>query len=180
IDGVFRFLGRFWRLVHENLTREVPETPELVKTRHQLIHTISTRLEQFNLNTVVSGFMEFNNKLLDMSAKDGVDRETLKTFVQLVAPFAPHVGEELWSKLGGAGSVFSAPWPVADEKLMQEDTVEIAVQVNGKVRVTINIAKDAGKDEAISAAKEALGDKLTGNIVKEIYVPGKIVNIVAK
>ena len=180
IDGVFRFLGRFWRLVHENLTREVPETPELVKTRHQLIHTISTRLEQFNLNTVVSGFMEFNNKLLDMSAKDGVDRETLKTFVQLVAPFAPHVGEELWSKLGGAGSVFSAPWPVADESLMKEDEIEIAVQVNGKTRGVLNIKIDEEKETVIANAKAMLGDKLSGNVIKEVYVPNKIVNIVVK
>ena len=180
IDGVFRFLNRFWRLVHENLDRDVTETPELVKVRHQLIHTISTRLEQFSLNTVVSGFMEFNNKLLDMSAQGGVDRETLKTFVQLIAPFAPHMAQELWTKLGQTDSVFLSVWPQADEALMAEDTARIAVQVNGKVRATIEIAKDASKDDAIAQAKEALGDRLSGNIVKEIYVPGKIVNIVAK
>ena len=180
IDGVFRFLNRFWRLVNENLERGTAETPELVKTRHQLIHTISTRLEQFSFNTVVSGFMEFNNKLLDMSAQGGVDTETLKTFVQLIAPFAPHIGEELWHLLGGTGSVFLTQWPVADEKLMAEDTVEIAVQVNGKVRATMEINRGADKDAVIAMAKETLGDKLSGNIVKEIYVPNKIVNIVAK
>ena len=166
--------------MNENLDRDVKETQELVKTRHQLIHTISTRLEQFSLNTVVSGFMEFNNKLLDMSAQGGVDKETLKTFVQLIAPFAPHVAEELWALLGGSGSVFLSTWPQYDEALMAEDTVEIAVQVNGKVRAAIAIKKDADKDAVIAMAKETLGDKLSGNIVKEIYVPGKIVNIVAK
>ena len=180
IDGVYRFLNRFWRLVNENLDRDVSETDELVRIRHQLIHTISTRLEQFSLNTVVSGFMEFNNRLLDISSKGGVDKETLKVFVQLIAPFAPHMGEELWQRLGGEGSVFHSAWPVADEAMMQEDTVEIAVQVCGKVRATINIKKDEDKDSVIAKAKEALGDKLSGNIIKEIYVPGKIVNIVAK
>ena len=180
IDGVFRFLNRFWRLVNENLSRDTAETPELVKIRHQLIHTITSRLDSFSLNTVVSGFMEFNNKLLDISGKGGVDKETLKTFVQLIAPFAPHVAEELWGKLGGTDSVFLQPWPVYDEKLMAEDTVEIAVQVNGKVRGTLAIAKDAQKDDVLSDAKALLGDKVSGTIVKEVYVPGKIVNIVVK
>ena len=180
IDGVFRFLTRFWRLVNENLDREVKETEELIRIRHQLIHTVTTRLNNFGLNTVVSGFMEFNNKLLEISAKDGVDRETLKAFVQLIAPFAPHIAEELWERLGGTDSVFHATWPVYDEALMKEDTIEIAVQVNGKMRGTITVAADIGKDDAIAAAKEMLGDRLSGNIIKEIYVPGKIVNIVAK
>ena len=167
-------------LVNENADRDIAETPDLVKIRHQLIHTITTRLDSFNLNTVVSGFMEFNNKLLEISGQSGVDCETLKAFVQLIAPFAPHIAEELWAKLGGTESVFLASWPQFDEALMAEDTVEIAVQVNGKVRGTIEVAKDADKDAAISAAKTLLGDKLSGTIVKEIYVPGKIVNIVAK
>ncbi|MBR5969973.1 MAG: leucine--tRNA ligase [Lachnospiraceae bacterium] len=180
IDGVYRFLGRFWRLVNENLERETQETPELLKTRHQLIHTISTRLKQFNLNTVISGYMEFNNKLLDMSAQGGVDRETLKVFVQLVAPVAPHIAEELWSRLGETDSVFHSTWPEADETLMKEDQIEIALQVNGKTRGVLNINIDENKDTVIQKAKDALGDKLSGNIVKEIYVPNKIVNIVVK
>ncbi|MBQ9512215.1 MAG: leucine--tRNA ligase [Lachnospiraceae bacterium] len=180
IDGVFRFLTRFWRLVNENLDREVTETEELTRIRHQLIHTVTTRLNNFGLNTVVSGFMEFNNKLLELSAAGGVDKETLKAFVQLIAPFAPHIAEELWERLGGTESVFHATWPVYDEALMKEDTIEIAVQVNGKMRGTITVAADISKDDAIGQAKEMLGERLTGSIVKEIYVPGKIVNIVAK
>ena len=180
IDGVFRFLTRFWRLVNENLDREVAETEELTRIRHQLIHTVTTRLNNFGLNTVVSGFMEFNNKLLEISAAGGVDRETLKVFVQLIAPFAPHIAEELWERLGGTESVFHATWPVYDEALMKEDTIEIAVQVNGKMRGTITVAADISKEDALLQAKEMLGERLTGSIVKEIYVPGKIVNIVAK
>ena len=180
IDGVFRFLTRFWRLVNENLDREVTETEELIRVRHQLIHTVTTRLNNFGLNTVVSGFMEFNNKLLEISAAGGVDRATLQAFVQLIAPFAPHIAEELWERLGGTDSVFHAAWPVYDESLMKEDTIEIAVQVNGKMRGTITVAADISKDNALAQAKEMLGERLSGTIVKEIYVPGKIVNIVAK
>ena len=180
IDGVFRFLTRFWRLVNENLDREVAETEELIRVRHQLIHTVTTRLNNFGLNTVVSGFMEFNNKLLEISAAGGVDRATLQAFVQLIAPFAPHISEELWERLGGTDSVFHAAWPAYDESLMKEDTIEIAVQVNGKMRGTITVAADISKDNALAQAKEMLGERLSGTIVKEIYVPGKIVNIVAK
>ncbi|MCR5093199.1 MAG: leucine--tRNA ligase [Lachnospiraceae bacterium] len=180
IDGVFRFLARFWKMVNENIGRDVPETEELVRLRHQLIHTISSRLEAFQLNTVVSGFMEFNNKFVELTQKDGVDKETLKVFVQLMAPFVPHLAEELWERLGENDSVFHSTWPVADQAAMQENTREIAVQVNGKARTVINIAVDADKDAAIAAAKEALGDRLTGTVIKEIYVPGKIVNLVVK
>ena len=179
IDGVYRFLARFWNMVQENKDADAPETTELIKIRHQLIDTISQRLESFSLNTVISGFMEFNNKLARVSG--GVDRKTLETYVTLLAPFAPHISEELWEELGHDTSVFAEGWPVADKEAMKEDTREIGVQVNGKVRGTVNIAVDASKEEALSTAKEAVADKIEGkSIVKEIYVPGKIINIVVK
>ncbi|MBR4529964.1 MAG: leucine--tRNA ligase [Lachnospiraceae bacterium] len=180
IDGVFRFLVRFWKMVNENLEKDVQETEELVRLRHQLIHTISSRLTSFQLNTVVSGFMEFNNKFVELTQKGGVDKETLRVFVQLMAPFVPHLAEELWERLGGTDSVFHSVWPTADEAAMQENTREIAVQVNGKAKAVINIRVDADKETVIAQAKEALGAKLAGTVVKEIYVPGKIVNIVVK
>ena len=180
IDGVYRFITRFWKLVMENKDKDVSETKELVKIRHKLVYDITTRLESFSLNTVISGFMEYNNKLIDMSKKGGVDKATLETFIQLLAPFAPHISEELWEELGHKESVFHCGWPTYDEKAMEDDEIEIAVQVNGKMRATVTLSKDAAKEDAIAKGKEALGDKLTGNIVKEIYVPGKIINIVAK
>lgn len=180
IEGVYRFLSRYWRLVNENMDRDVKETDELVRIRHQFIHTVSTRLTSFSLNTVVSAFMEFNNKLLELSGKSGVDKETLKVFTQLTAPFIPHLSEELWERLGGEGSVFNNTWPSADEELMKEEEIEIAVQLNGKLKATIRVASDVSKDDAIKAAREAIADKLTGSVIKEIYVPGKIVNIVAR
>ena len=180
IDGVYRFITRFWKLVMENKDKGVAETKELVKIRHKLVYDITTRLESFSLNTVISGFMEYNNKLIDMSKKGGVDKTTLETFIQLLAPFAPHISEELWEELGHKESVFHCGWPTYDEKAMEDDEIEIAVQVNGKTRATLTLPKDAAKEDAIAKGKEALGDKLTGNIVKEIYVPGRIINIVAK
>ncbi len=180
IDGVYRFLSRFWNLCIENLDREVSETAELKTLRSQLVDTITKRLDAFSLNTVVSGFMEFNNKLQKISQAGGVDRETLKTYVILLAPFAPHIAEELFARLGGSGSVFAQKWPAADEKALIEETREIAVQINGKMRGKITIAVDADQTTALAAAREAAGKWITPNIVKEIYVPGKIVNIVCK
>ena len=179
IDGVYRFLAKFWNLVQENKDKGVAESAELIKIRHQLIDTISQRLESFSLNTVISGFMEFNNKLAKLNG--GVDKATLETYVTLLAPFAPHMAEELWEELGHDTSVFAESWPVADKEAMKEDTVEIGVQVNGKVRGTVSIAVDAAKDDALAEAREVIADKLEGkSIVKEIYVPGKIINIVVK
>ena len=132
IDGVYRFINRFWNLFMENKDKNVAETKELVKIRHKMVHDITTRLEQFSLNTVVSGFMEYTNKLTEMSRKGGIDKVTLETAAVLIAPFAPHLGEELWQQLGHEGSVFDNRWPEADKEAMKDDEVTIAVQINGK------------------------------------------------
>jgi len=158
----------------------VPETEELLKIRHRLVSDITKRLESFSLNTVISAFMEYNNKLVDLTGKTGVDRKTLETLAVLLAPFAPHIGEELWEMLGHTDSVFHAKWPEFDEKYLVDDEIEIAVQVNGKTKTTVSINKNLDKNAAIAAGKEALGSKLTGTVVKEIYVPGRIINIVVK
>ena len=180
IEGIYRFMNRFYNMVTTNIEKKAPETEELVKLRHKLVKDITTRLEQFSLNTVISGFMEYNNKFVDLTKTTGVDIETLKTIVILIAPFAPHIGEELWEQLGGTDSVFHQTWPTYDDTMLVENEIEIAVQVNGKTKAVINIAKDEAKDSVIEKAKAAIADKLTGTIVKEIYVPGRIVNIVQK
>ena len=180
IDGVYRFMSRFWNMVLSNLETDVKEDEELLRIRNNMIHDITTRLENFSLNTVISGFMEYNNTLVERTRKGGVDKETLKTFVKMLAPFAPHVSEELWERLGETDSVFHEPWPVADEKAMEVKEVEIAVQINGKVKTTVMIPVGIDKEEAIRLGKESLGDKLPQEIIKEIYVPGKIVNLVAR
>ena len=181
IEGVSRFLNRFHNLVMENKDKDITATKEMIKLRHKLVFDIEQRFEQFSLNTVISGFMEYNNKLIDLAKKEGgIDKETLRTFVILLAPFAPHLGEELWQVLGGTDSVFHETWPECDPELMKDDEKEIAVQINGKTRAVVTLPADVSKEDAIAAGKEALRDKLTGNVVKEIYVPGRIVNIVMK
>ena len=180
IDGVRRFLSRFYNVVLDQKDKNVKETKDLLKVRNRLVYDVTSRLEKFSLNTVVSGFMEYNNKLNDLAKKGGVDKKTLETFIVLLAPFAPHISEELWSELGHEDSVFSQKWPAYDEAYLKDDEVEIAVQINGKARTTITIGADDAKDAVIAKAKEALGDKLNGTVVKEIYVPGRIVNIVQK
>ena len=181
IEGVSRFLNRFWNLVMDNKDKDVKASKEMIKLRHKLVYDIEYRFNQFSLNTVISGFMEYNNKLIELARKEGgIDRETLKTFVILLAPFAPHIGEALWQQLGGDDSVFHAQWPECDEEAMKDDEIEVAVQINGKTRAVISISADSSKEDAIAAGREAVKEKLTGNVVKEIYVPGKIVNIVCK
>ena len=126
---------------------------------------------------------EYNNKLIDLAKKTGgIDGETIQVMIRLIAPFAPHMAEELWEKAGNTNSVFDKEngWPEYDEALMADDEVEVAVQINGRTKAVIIVAKDIAKEEAIAKGKEALGDKLTGNVIKEIYVPGRIINIVAK
>jgi len=181
IEGVSRFLNRFWNLVMDNKDKDVKASKEMIKLRHKLVYDIEYRFNQFSLNTVISGFMEYNNKLIELARKEGgIDKETLRTFVILLAPFAPHIGEELWQQLGGTDSVFHAQWPECDEEAMKDDEIEVAVQINGKTRAVISISADSSKEDAIAVGREAVKEKLTGNVVKEIYVPGKIINIVCK
>ncbi len=180
IDGVYRFLTRLWKLVLDHQDTQVEATKEMLKLRNRMIFDITQRLENFSLNTVVSGFMEYNNKMIEMARAEGIDKETLKTVVILLAPFAPHISEELWRALGNETSVFHAKWPAADKEAMADTEKEVAVQVNGKTRTVIKIPADSTKEAAIAAGREALGDRLTGNVVKEIYVPGRIINIVVK
>ncbi len=116
----------------------------------------------------------------DFYKKNEITKGEYKTLLTLLNPVAPHITEELWQAAGYEGRVYQTTWPTYDEAKPVESTVEIGVQVNGKLRVTIMVAKDEEKDNVFKMAKEALGDKLTGTIVKEIYVPGRIVNIVAK
>jgi len=181
IDGVSRFLKRFWNLVTESIGKNVKASKEMLKLRNKMIYDITHRLDAFSLNTVISGFMEYNNKFIELAKREGgIDQETLESAVILLAPFAPHIGEELWAMMGHPASVFDNQWPTYDEAAMKEDEIEIAVQINGKTKGVVSISADVSKEEAIAAGKEAIADKLTGTIIKEIYVPGRIVNIVQK
>ena len=181
IDGVNRFLKRFWTLATDSAGKDIPETKELVRERNRLVYDVTTRLESFSLNTVISAFMEHNNNLMAIAKQTGgIDRKTAEDFIRLLAPFAPHIAEEVWSVYGHSDSVFHAGWPVYDEALMVDESIEVPVQINGKTRVVISIPKDCAKEDALAAGREAVKDKLTGTIVKEIFVPGKIINFVQK
>ena len=181
IDGVYRFLNRFYNLVEESKDKNISPTKEMIRVRHNLIHDIQLRFDSFNLNTVVSGFMEYNNSLLDLAKKEGgVDLETLRSFSVLLAPFAPHIAEECYHLAKGEGSVFAAGWPEYDDKAMEADEIKLPLQVNGKVKAVLEVPKDLSQEEILAKAKECLGDKLGGTLVKEVYIPGKIVNFVVK
>ena len=180
IEGVYRYLSKFYNLVMENKDKDVKPTAETLRIRHKMIHDITQRLNTFSLNTVVSGFMEYNNKMIELARSTGIDKETLITTVILLSPLAPHIAEELYKELGGKESVFQNSWPVADEKIMADNEKEVAIQVNGKTKKVIRLAADISQADAIAAGKEALGERLSGTIVKEIYVPGRIVNLVIK
>ena len=144
---------------------------------HQTIKKVSNDFESLKYNTAIAAMMALIN---DFYKKNAVTKGEFKTLLTLLNPVAPHITEELWNANGYEGRVYQATWPVYEEAKTQEATVEIAVQVNGKTRLTIGIDKAEEKDAVIAKAKEALGDKITGTIVKEIYVPGRIVNIVCK
>ncbi|MCI5569124.1 MAG: leucine--tRNA ligase [Lachnospiraceae bacterium] len=181
IEGVNRFLKRFWGLALDSLEADVKPTEEMIKARNRVAYYVTNRLESFSLNTVISAFMEYNNKLIEIAKKEGgVDRETIETFTRLLAPFAPHVAEEIWERYGHTDSVFHSGWPTYDEKALHDDEVKVPVQINGKTKVVIALSKTISKEDAIAAGRKAIEDKITGNIVKEIYVPGRIVNFVQK
>lgn len=182
IDGVFRYLNKVWKFVNEYKDKLVEKpTSEMEFVKNKLTCEITKRLEALTLNTVVSGFMEYTNKMIAVAkAAGGIDKDSLETLTLLLAPFTPHISEEMWQLLGHDTSVFTHGWPKYDESKLKEETVNIAVQINGKVKVQLSVDPNADKDTVLAAAKAALGDKLSGNIVKEIYVPGRIVNIVVK
>lgn len=144
---------------------------------HQTIKKVSSDYESLKFNTAIAAMMALLNQFYK---KNSVTRDEFKTLLLLLNPVAPHITEELWHNMGFEGRVYQAAWPEYDEAKTVENVIEVAVQLNGKTKTTVTIAADASKEDAIAAGKEALGNKLTGTIVKEIYVPGRIINIVAK
>lgn len=181
IDGVYRFINKVYKLFEDNCNKNISETKESLYLKNTLIKTVTERLESFSLNTVISAFMEYNNALIDLTKKQGgIDCEVLKTFAILIAPFAPHLGEELFSMAHGEGSVFDASWPTYDEAHTSKDEIELPIQLNGKTKMTININKNLPKEEILKIAKEKISSKINGDIIKEIYVPNRIVNFVVK
>ena len=182
IDGVFRYLSRVWKFIYTYKDKNVPPTKESEYVKNLMIDQITKRLDALTTNTVVSGFMEYTSKMIDVAkAQDGIDKDCIYTLLVLLAPFTPHIAQELWSDMGREGSIFDAGWPKADLSKLTVDEITIPLQINGKFRENITLPADADKDAVMAKAKEVLASRLEGKtIVKEIYVPKKIVNIVVK
>ena len=176
VKGCRRFLERVWKL-QSMMTEDEEYSKDLETKMHQTIKKVSNDFENLKFNTAIAAMMSLINEFYK---KNSVTKGEYKTLITLLNPVAPHMTEELWSILGGEGRLYQTAWPEYEEAKTVESTVEIAVQINGKTKATISIGKDDPKDDVLAKAKEALGDKLSGNIIKEIYVPGRIVNIVAK
>ncbi len=176
VKGCRRFLERVWKL--QDIVVDGDAYSKDMETKmHQTIKKVSTDFENLKYNTAIAAMMALVN---DFYKKNAVTKGEMKTLLTLLNPVAPHITEEMWSILGYEGYLYQASWPTFDEAKTVESTVEIAVQINGKMKATLSINKADPKDDVIAKAKEAIADKLTGNIVKEIYVPGRIVNIVMK
>ncbi|WP_105995997.1 leucine--tRNA ligase [Staphylococcus agnetis] len=185
LDGSRRFLDRIWRLLvtdqHQLSAKVVnEETPELQKSYHQTVKKVTEDFETLNFNTAISQLMVFIN---DCYKADKINKSYIEGFVKMLAPIAPHLGEELWSILGHESTITYQPWPSYDEQLLEGDMVEIVVQVNGKVRAKLEISKNATKEEMeqIALDNENIKGAIEGKEIKKVIaVPQKLVNIVAK
>ncbi|NNE34856.1 MAG: leucine--tRNA ligase [Rhodothermales bacterium] len=182
IVGVNRFLKRVWRVLIDDsgtpkLTDETADE-ELLRALHKTIQRVTDDLERMSFNTAIAALIEFTAVL---TKSQGVPTDVAKTMVLLLAPMAPHIAEELWNRLGNTESLAYQQWPVADEELLRESLVTIGVQVNGKVRGSISFEANASKDDVLALAREEPNVRKyldAGTLRKEIYVPGKIVNLV--
>ncbi len=176
VKGCRRFLERVWKL-QGIMTEETGYSKDLETKMHQTIKKVSSDFENLKYNTAIAAMMALINEFYK---KNSVTKEEYRTLLVLLNPVAPHITEELWQNAGFEGRLYQAKWPEYDEAKTIEADVEIAVQINGKTRATLMIGKDDPKEEVIAKAKESISEKLTGTIVKEIYVPGRLVNIVQK
>ena len=184
IDGCFRFLKKFWMLFWDKdgqLQADDSEpTAENMKSLHKLIKKVSADIEEFSYNTSIPAFMVATSELSSQKCRS---RKVLEPLVVVLAPFCPHIAEELWEAMGHETTVCDAPWPKWDDKFLVESTVKMPVQFNGKVRFTLDLPADMPKEEVEKTALSApeAGKYLEGQqIVKTVVVPGRIINIVIK
>ena len=189
MGGSFRFLQRVWTLTHEYLAQKDQATgsehTDLLRATHAVTKKVTEDLTSMGFNTAIASLMEYVNELYRIKATDGFASESWNVAIQhlilLLAPFAPHITEELWSELGQNDSIHLTAWPVWSEEYLVQDTITIAVQINGKVRAEIQVAPDASAEVVIALAKEQpnviahLTDK---ELKKELYIPGRIVSLV--
>ena len=189
VHGVFGFLNRVWRMIVDERSetlrlneavQEVEPDEESARVLHKTIKAVTDDLDQMAFNTAIARMMEFTNYFLKQAVRP---KSAMETIVLLVAPFAPHMAEELWQLLGHDDSLAYWPWPEYDEAILKADSIEIPVQIMGKLRGKIEVAPDADKQAMLAAAKAnpRIAELLEGKkILKEIVVPGRMVNFVAK
>ncbi len=194
VEGVHRFLNRAWRLLVDSspdeegfdpvdtplrdAVEDIEPSPEQLRVLHRTIEKVSGDIEELSFNTAIAAMMEFVN---EANKWEFVPLSVARDFVLILSPFAPHLAEELWAKLGGSATLAYEPWPEVVEEYLQEDEVEIAVQVNGKVRGSIRVAPEAPESDVLDRARaeENVARYLgNGDVRREIYVPGRIVNFV--
>ena len=191
VIGAWRFLNRVWSLGEQIMTLRSdsadPNARDMIRKTHQTIASVTRKLERFEFNTAISSLMEHSHAIADYLAAGGQSRreatEAYENMLKLLHPFAPHITEELWERLGHEPFLFTASWPVADAELMKEDLVTVVVQVNGKLRAEMELP--AGVDEATATAEARSHQKVVPHlegktVVKTIYVPGRLVNLVVR
>jgi leucyl-tRNA synthetase len=181
ISGVKRFLDRLWASVVvacDSATPDRAADPDVIRKLHQTIKKVGEDIPRLSYNTAIAAMMEYMNVL--RRGERTPSREEVKPLVQLVAPFAPHIAEELWEKLGGTGSVFESRWPSFDAALAANETIDLVVQINGKTRGKLSVGRDISQDEAVAAAlrEESISKFLGGEPRKIIFVPGRLLNLV--
>ena len=189
VEGVYRFLGRVWRMIVDERAETVKladavvdatPTDEQLRVLHKTIKTVTDDIDRLSFNTAISRMMEFSNF---MSSQEARPKVVLSQFVQLLSPFAPHIAEELWNVLGHPNTLAYEPWPTYDPALLVEDSVEVPVQFNGKLRskIVVPANSDAAALEAAARADEQVQKNLEGKtVVKVVAVPGRMVNFVVK
>ena len=183
LKGCFRFINKLWDKVcscdglNDCIDADKANS-ETIKLLHQTIRKVGDDVENMRFNTAISQMMIFTNHLIKLKT---INIDVLKTFVQLLGPFIPHVAEEIWQRLGQDQSITYEPWPNFDENIAKEDLINIAIQVNGKLRANIEVVLNADKEAILMKARDIEKIKLylsRGNVIKEIYVPGRLVNFV--
>ena len=189
VEGVYRFLGRVWRMIIDDRAEDVTlnasvsdagATEDQLRTLHKTIKAVSEDIDRLSFNTAISRMMEFTNF---MSHEDSRPKAVLQPFVLLLSPFAPHIAEELWCALGNTTSLAREPWPEFDESLLVEDTIELPIQIKGKLKAKIQVPNGLGREETQAAAEAdpAVQKILDGKeVVKVIAVPGRMVNFVVR
>jgi leucyl-tRNA synthetase len=191
MGGSFRFLQRIWTLVQEfkdHVGEQTVSNQQLMQVAHRTIKKVGQDLEALSFNTAIAAMMEEVNELYKIKNQDRFANRnewqfTLESLLQLLAPFAPYIAEELWQQLGHDSSIHTSQWPTYDEKYLVSDKMVIAIQVNGKLRGEVAMPTDADEAAVIAAARD--NNKVKAHtdgkeIVKTIYIPGKILNIVVK